>query len=86
MNESPPKKRNPAPVAETGNGADENQLAGVTVPPTGFTRKEFAGTIGVSTRTIARYLADGKLIVSRTIGGQPRIHGVKELPIKGAKS
>ena len=83
MNESPPKKRNPAPVADAGNGADENQLAGVTVPPAGLTRKEFAGTIGVSTRTIARYLADGKLIVSRTIGGQPRIHGVKQFPASG---
>ena len=86
MNESPPKKRNPAPVAETGNGADENQLAGVTVPPAGFTRKEFAGTIGVSTRTIARYLRDGKLIVSRTPGGLPRIHGVKHFPLKGETS
>jgi len=43
----------------------------------GLTRKEFAATLGVSTRSVARYMRDGKLIVTRTIGGQPRIHGVK---------
>jgi hypothetical protein len=28
---SPPKKRNPAPVAKTRNGVDENQFATTTV-------------------------------------------------------
>jgi len=72
----PPRPEKAPRPACNGTGGDQNQLATQIVSQQGFTRKEFAGTIGVSTRTVARYIRAGKLIVTRTIGGQPRIHGV----------
>ncbi len=63
-------------LAEHQTEGETNGTSGI-VSRRGLSRKEFAGTLGVSTRTVARYIRDGKLIVTRTPGGQPRIHGVK---------
>jgi hypothetical protein len=74
---SPPEKRSPMPLAKGGHGTDENRIANVTVPAGGFTFKEFAGCYGVHSKTVSRWARNGKLVITRTPGGRPRIHGVR---------
>jgi hypothetical protein len=82
MIEPPGKEKSPRLGTNQTEG-DSTNGASQIVSQRGQTRKEFAGTLGVSQRTVARYLRDGKLIVTRTPGGQPRIHGVKQFPASG---
>ena len=74
---SPPKKRNPAPVA-AGNGADENQLATETMPPDGYTVQEFSARHSVTERTVWRWLQRGILVTRKTPSGRVRIMGARE--------
>ena len=64
-------------ITASGLSEKPNSNDKVLIPAGGFTRKEFAALHGVHLKTIDRWIRGGKLIVTRTPGGQPRIHGVK---------
>jgi hypothetical protein len=74
---SPPKKRNPGPLAG-GKPGDQNQLATAKVPKLWHTRKQFASLVGLSTRTISRRIKDGSLIYWRDRRRHPRIFCFRE--------
>jgi hypothetical protein len=73
VNPSPPGNEN----ATRQGGALRTDYAVQNIPVGGFTRKEYAAIHGVNVRTVARWIRVGRLIFTRTPGGQPRIHGVR---------
>ena len=78
MNASPERERPPAvETLKADETSHENKLAGVSVPPGGFDRKEASALFRTHVKTIDRWIRAGKLIVKRTPGGRPRIHGVR---------
>ena len=78
MNPSPERERPPAVATLK---ADEttlgNKLAGATVPPGGYSFKEFAGVWGCHPKTCAKWARLGKLVLTHTPGGRPRVLGVR---------
>ena len=69
---SPPKENATRQGGALRTAYDERNL-----PDLGRTLKEFADDQSVNIRTVGRWLKAGKLIITRTPGGRPRIHGVK---------
>ena len=78
MNASSERERPPAvETLKADETSLETKLAGVTVPPGGFDRKEVSALFRTHVKTVDRWIRAGKLIVTRTPGGRPRIHGVR---------
>ena len=69
---SPPLNEN-----ATRQGGALNTYDTETIAQAGETVQEFAYRHSVTPRTVWRWIAAGKLTVSRTPGGHPRIHGTK---------